>query len=140
MTSEFCYRCGHKAFFETSKPKWCPNCSSAFNRSEDTPKTTSNPSFSKTKRKSIFLDNEEEDDEDDFSDLQLDRASLVNSVEAIVDKPRFPTFEDLAIHSASPRGERYTRPEFKVEGGDIIQATRQECGKVQSSKEVGVSK
>ena len=132
----YCVHCSAKNTYETIPNKFCGSCGNPIDRANKPVLNSS--SSSKPKRKSIFADNDDDDDfEDEFSDLQLDRASLAGSVEAIVDKPRFPTFEDLAIHSAAPRGERFVRPEFKVEGGDIIQATRQECGKVQSSKEVG---
>lgn len=131
----YCIHCGSKSVYESTPNKFCGSCGNPFNRAIQ--KQESNSSSSKSKRKSIFVNNDDEDDdEDEFEDFQIDKRELANSVEGVVTASRFPTFEELAIQNAAPRGERYVRPEFKVDG-DIIKATLRECGKVQVSKEVG---
>ncbi len=131
---EFCILCGAKNIYESSRPRYCCSCGQAFNRTPDKP--VESHSSSKPKKKSIFVNNdEEEEDEEDFSNLQLDKNTLAKDWSIEVVKPVYPTFEDLAIHSARPRGERHSRPEFKVDC-DIIQASRQECAKVSASRDV----
>jgi len=135
---EYCIACGFANEYLSVRPKFCGGCGAVLNRAAEVLKSkASNSTPAKVKRKSIFVNNDEDEDEDEnFEDLQIDKRELVNSVEAVVSAPRFPTFEDLAIHSASPRKERFSRPEFRVEGGDVVAATRRECAKVQTSREV----
>ena len=136
----FCIKCGFKNIFESSPSKFCGGCGLALNRADNSfkPAPESRSSSQKNKRKSIFAEPyEEEEDEEDFSDLQLDKTSLAKDWE-VVAPPQSnyqTTFEDLAIRGAKPRSERYTRPEFKVEG-DVVKASYRECSRVRTSRDV----
>lgn len=141
MNSEYCISCGKKSFFESSKPAFCGFCQKPFNRADSSSySSTSNPSSAKTTssskaKRSLFVDSDDEDDEDEFVDLQLNKRELAKDFEIEIFQDRPQTFEDLAIHGASPRRQKEIRPEFKP-GADIIAVSHQECARVQVSKEV----
>ena len=60
MNTEYCIKCGGKAEFSVSKPKFCPTCGSPFNRAAS---SVSKASFNEDEE-------EYEDDASEYVDVQ----------------------------------------------------------------------
>lgn len=137
MNVEYCIKCGGKAEFSVSKPKFCPSCGSAFNRFErQDQKQTKRPNFEE------IYDEEDDDDDDEyqdeFSNLNIERLKRRVVVKAEVESNARRTIGDLAPPSSSDLtfGSREPRQgEEGLDSADIVRKIQQECRQIKSSND-----
>lgn len=130
MNTEYCIKCGGKAEFSVSKPKFCPSCGSPFNRAA--------PAVSKA---STRYEEEDEDDDDENAVEHIDVQSLKrkNIFKADVDKNHRMTIGDLTPPSSEyARASRQgAKGEDSLSGEEIIRKMQMECSRIKSSTTIG---
>jgi hypothetical protein len=142
MKTEYCIKCGGKAEFSVSKPKFCPSCGEPFNRVDS--------SFSSASRKPVRKKEHEEDyddDEDDFDDEDDDLREFNINLAALKRKKIFTaevgSNQRITIGDLTPsnsQGSRETRAprsgEENLEGADLLRKIQSECRTVKSQTEL----
>jgi hypothetical protein len=127
MNTEYCIKCGGKAEFSVSKPKFCPTCGSPFNRAAS---SVSKASF-----------NEEEEEYEDDASEYVDVQSLKrkNIFKAEVNKDFKVTIADLAPPSpeSSKASRQSKRGEESLSGEEIIRKMQMECSRIKTSTTIG---
>lgn len=129
MNKEYCIKCGGKAEFTVSKPKFCPSCGSPFNRSEKT--------LSKATVEFEDFEDDEESEEEPYIDIEsLRRKNIfkaeVESVAKLTIGDLTPGSQNTSHMHRSPRAG-----EEELSGKDLIKKIESECRMVKSSKELG---
>lgn len=110
MPSEYCFKCGQKNIWESTKPRFCSSCGEPFNRA-----MASNES------------RREEDEEEYESDHIPSMSKLKGSVVANTDLFGKQNMGEL-IQMAAPRQSYAPRPSTEnSEGRDLLNKIRQEC-------------
>lgn len=127
MNTEYCIKCGGKAEFSVSKPKFCPTCGSPFNRAAS---SVSKASFNEDEE-------EEEDDSSEYVDVQS--LKLKNIFKAEVNKDFKVTIADLAPPSpeSSKASRQGQRGEESLSGEEIIRKMQMECSRIKTSTTIG---
>lgn len=127
MNTEYCIKCGGKAEFSVSKPKFCPTCGSPFNRAA-----------SSVSKASV---NEDEDEDDDDTSEYIDVQSLKrkNIFKAEVSKNFKVTIADLAPPSpeSSKASRQSQRGEDSLSGEEIVRKMQMECSRIKTSTTIG---
>ena len=135
---EFCVKCGAANLFESSRPKFCGGCGSAFNRLD-----TSESSHSKASKSRASDDDDEDDDDEDYNPLNINKRELAKDWSADIPQQRIGigSFQDLAINQSSPKTKLPPRAVPKdvktLNSKNILKTVQQECAKVKTSREIG---
>lgn len=119
MNHEFCIKCGGRASYEISKPRFCPNCSLPFNTS-----------LGVTPKRKEFEEEEEEYEPASF-DIEKLRASIVSE-----SSKHLTSLDDLWKDPAPKDPNSYRAPSSDPSGIEIIKQTMSECSKVKAAKEI----
>lgn len=121
MNHEFCIKCGGRASYEITKPRFCPNCAAPFNTSLGS-----------------ALKQQKPEEEPEFTsgnfDLRKLRASIVS--ESSKDKK---SLDDLWKNPAPKDPNIYRSPSSDPSGSEILKKTMTECAQVKVAKEIGAS-
>jgi hypothetical protein len=127
MNTEYCIKCGGKAEFSVSKPKFCPTCGSPFNRAAS---SVSKASFNEDEE-------EYEDDASEYVDVQSLKRK--NIFKAEVNKDLKVTIADLAPPSpeSSKASRQSKRGEESLSGEEIIRKMQMECSRIKTSTTIG---
>jgi hypothetical protein len=127
MNTEYCIKCGGKAEFSVSKPKFCPTCGSPFNRAAS---SVSKASFNEDEE-------EYEDDASEYVDVQSLKRK--NIFKAEVNKDLKVTIADLAPPSpeSSKASRQSQRGEESLSGEEIIRKMQMECSRIKTSTTIG---
>jgi hypothetical protein len=127
MNTEYCIKCGGKAEFSVSKPKFCPTCGSPFNRAAS---SVSKASFNEDEE-------EYEDDASEYVDVQSLKRK--NIFKAEVNKDFKVTIADLAPPSpeSSKASRQSQRGEESLSGEEIIRKMQMECSRIKTSTTIG---
>ena len=127
MNTEYCIKCGGKAEFSVSKPKFCPTCGSPFNRAAS---SVSKASFNEDEE-------EYEDDASEYVDVQSLKRK--NIFKAEVNKDFKVTISDLAPPSpeSSKASRQSKRGEESLSGEEIIRKMQMECSRIKTSTTIG---
>jgi hypothetical protein len=127
MNTEYCIKCGGKAEFSVSKPKFCPTCGSPFNRAAS---SVSQASFNEDEE-------EYEDDASEYVDVQSLKRK--NIFKAEVNKDLKVTIADLAPPSpeSSKASRQSQRGEESLSGEEIIRKMQMECSRIKTSTTIG---
>ena len=134
---EYCVKCGAGNVFESSRPRFCNGCGSAFNRLD-----TSESSSSKA-LKSRVSDDDDEDDDEDYNPLKINKRELAKdwSIDMPKQKIGIGSFQDLAFNQSAPKSNLPPREAPKdvqnLEGAALLKAVRQECAKPKTAREIG---
>ena len=127
MNTEYCIKCGGKAEFSVSKPKFCPTCGSPFNRAAS---SVSKASFNEDEE-------EYEDDASEYVDVQSLKRK--NIFKAEVNKDLKVTIADLAPPSpeSSKASRQSQRGEESLSGEENIRKMQMECSRIKTSTTIG---
>lgn len=131
MNTEYCIKCGGKAEFSVSKPKFCPSCGSPFNRA--------GTSVSNASSRYEEEDEEDMDDEESVGHVDIRALKRKNIFKADVDKNSRITIGDLTPPSSeSARASRQAlRGEENLSGEELIRKMQMECSRIKSSTTLG---
>lgn len=135
---EYCVKCGASNIFESSRPKFCGGCGSAFNRLDASESTPSKASKSRHNE-----DDDSDDDEEDYSPLRINKRELAKdwSIDMPQQKIGIGSFQDLAFNQATPKSNLPPREAPKdvqeLNAKNILKNVRQECAKVKTTREIG---
>lgn len=127
MNTEYCIKCGGKAEFSVSKPKFCPTCGSPFNRAAS------------SVSKASFNEEEEEDGDDASEYVDVQSLKRKNIFKAEVNKDFKVTIADLAPPSpeSSKASRQSQRGEESLSGEEIIRKMQMECSRIKTSTTIG---
>lgn len=127
MNTEYCIKCGGKAEFSVSKPKFCPTCGSPFNRAAS------------SVSKASFNEDEEEDEDDASEYVDVQNLKRKNIFKAEVNKDFKVTIADLAPPSpeSSKASRQSQRGEESLSGEEIIRKMQMECSRIKTSTTIG---
>lgn len=121
MNSEYCVSCGAKAYFEVSKPQFCPKCGKPFNQ------VSSLATSVKTKE-----NQENEETPETLPKVTKSNAKIIVDIDTV--KPM--TLKDHWLN-ALPNEEKFSRPAQNGLSVDtILNDVRSSCAPIKQSKEI----
>lgn len=130
----FCPACGFKNLYESNIPKFCGDCSQPLRAAAVTPSKAS---------KSQSSEEDDDDDEEDYNPLKINKRELAKdwSIDMPQQKIGIGSFQDLAFNQAAPKTKLPPREVPKDVKGltvkNILKASREECAKVRTTREIG---